>query len=71
MRDDHCFGRILLDHAVGGCWYDTLDRRRVGFRQLSDEQLEATVALAERIRAQGDPLLRRLNQQSLAWRGKG
>jgi predicted nucleotidyltransferase len=21
---DHCFGRIVLDHAVGGCWYDVL-----------------------------------------------
>ena len=24
---DHCFGRIVLDHAVGGRWYDVLDRR--------------------------------------------
>ncbi len=25
---DHCFGRIVLDHAVGGRWYDVLVRRR-------------------------------------------
>ena len=71
VRADHCFGRIVLDHTVGGCWYDVLDRRRgPAFRQLTDEQLRAAVALAERIAAEGDPLLRRMNAQSLAWRGK-
>ena len=68
---DHCFGRIVLDHAVGGCWYDQLDRRRSpAFAQLDDEQLVAAVQLAERIVAEGDPLLRRLDDQSLRWRGK-
>jgi hypothetical protein len=71
VRADHCFGRIVLDHTVGGCWYDVLDRRGgPAFRQLTDDQLRAAVALAERIVAEGDPLLRRLNAQSLAWRGK-
>ena len=70
--DDHCFGRILLDHAVGGRWYDHLDRsRRVpAHRQLTDDQLARAVAVAERVLAEGDPLLRRLDAQSLAWRGK-
>ncbi len=46
---DHCFGRILLDHAVGGRWYDALDRRRSpASAQLDDDQLAAAVALAER-----------------------
>ncbi len=68
---DHCFGRILLDHAVGGRWYDALDRRRSpAFAQLDDEQLAGAVALAERVLAEGDPLLRELDGQSLAWRGK-
>ena len=71
VRADHCFGRIVLDHTVGGCWYDVLDRRRgPAFTQLSDDQLRAAIALAERIVADGDPLLRRLNDQSLRWRGK-
>jgi len=39
LRHDHCFGRVLLDDAVGGCWYDVLDRRRTGFRQLDDVRL--------------------------------
>lgn len=68
---DHCFGRIVLDHAVGGRWYDVLDRRRSpAFAQLSDEQLAGAVALAERVLAEGDPLLRELDARSLTWRGK-
>jgi proline racemase len=67
---DHCFGRIVLDHAVGGCWYDVLDRRRSpAFVQLDDEQLQRAVDLAEQIRVEGDGLLRRLDDQSLRWRG--
>ena len=68
---DHCFGRIVLDTVVGGRWYDVLDRRRSpAFAQLDDERLTAAVALAERVLAEGDPLLRELDAQSLAWRGK-
>ncbi len=67
---DHCFGRIVLDTTVGGRWYDVLDRRRTAFRQLDDEQLAGAVALAERLLAEGDPLLRELDARSLAWRGK-
>jgi hypothetical protein len=70
LRDDHCFGRVLLDDAVGGCWYDVLDRRRTAFLQLSDEQLAGAVALGERLLVEGDPLLRELDERSLAWRGK-
>jgi hypothetical protein len=69
VRSDHCFGRIVLDHTVGRCWYDVLDRTRSpAFQQLDDGQLRYAVELAERIEAEGDLLLRRLNKQSLAWR---
>ncbi len=70
LRLDHCFGRVLLDAAVGGCWYDALDRRRAAYRQLTDEQLAGAVALGRRLLEEGDPLLRALDAQSLAWRGK-
>lgn len=70
LRLDHCFGRVLLDHAVGGCWYDALDRRRPAFRQLDDAQLAGAVAMGERLLVEGDPLLRALDAQSLLWRGK-
>ena len=70
VEADHCFGRIVLGNAVGGCWYDVLDRRRsLAFAQLDDAQLRVAVGLAERIEAEGDPLLRRLDEQSLRWRG--
>ncbi|QJY47434.1 hypothetical protein [Pseudonocardia broussonetiae] len=68
---DHCFGRIVLDAAVGGCWYDVLDRRRSpAFAQLDDAQLAAAVELAERMAVEGDPLVREHDARSLAWRGK-
>ena len=71
LRLDHCFGRVLLDDAVQGCWYDHLDRRTgPAYRQLDDRQLAGAVALAERLLAEGDPLLRELDARSLAWRGK-
>jgi hypothetical protein len=70
LREDHCFGRVLLDDAVGACWYDVLDRRRTAFRQLDDDRLAGAVALAERLLAEGDPLLRELDARSLTWRGK-
>ena len=70
LRLDHCFGRVLLDHAVGGCWYDVLDRRRPAYRQLDDAQLQGAVELGRRLLDEGDPLLRALDAQSLVWRGK-
>ena len=70
LREDHCFGRVLLDDAVGGCWYDVLDRRRTAFTQLDDAQLAGRSELAERLLEEGDPLLRELDARSLAWRGK-
>ena len=56
---DHCFGRIVLDR-----------RRSPAFEQLDDAQLATAVALAERMSAEGDRLVRVLDAQSLAWRGK-
>ena len=70
LRDDHCFGRVLLDDAVGSCWYDVLDRRRTAFVQLDDAQLARAVAQGERLLQEGDGLLRELDAQSLRWRGK-
>jgi proline racemase len=65
---DHCFQRILLDHAVGGCWYDHV-AGRPAYRQLDDERLAAAVALG-RVIVAGEADLHALNHQSLAWRGK-
>ena len=66
---DHCFGRIVLDNTVGGCWYDVLGRRGgPAFTRLDDEQLTRAVGLAESVAAGGDGVLRELNDRSLAWR---
>lgn len=71
LRLNHCFGRVLLDDAVGGCWYDHLDRKAgPAYRQLDDTQLAGAVALGERLLTEGDPLLRELDARSLTWRGK-
>lgn len=71
LRLNHCFGRVLLDDAVGGCWYDHLDRRAgAAYRKLDDTRLAGAVELGERLLREGDPLLRTLDARSLAWRGK-
>lgn len=69
VRNDHCFQRILLDHAVGGCWYDHI-AERPAYRHLDADRLAAAVALGEAVAA-GSADLHALNAQSLAWRGKG
>lgn len=68
VRADHCFQRILLDHATGGCWYDHV-ARRPAYKHLAADRLAAAVALGEAVLA-GTADLRALNAQSLAWRGK-
>jgi hypothetical protein len=68
---DHCFGRVLLDDAVGACWYDVLGRGRgAAFRRLDDAQLAHAVAQGERMLREGAETVRALDAQSLAWRGK-
>lgn len=68
VRLDHCFQRILLDHAVGGRWYDRV-AGRPAYRHLDDASLAAAIALGEAVAA-GDADLHALNAQSLRWRTK-
>ncbi len=68
VRFDHCFQRILLDHAVGGRWYDHV-AGRPAYRHLDDAQLAGAVALGEAVAA-GERDLNALNARSLRWRGK-
>ena len=72
LRFDHCFSRVILDALFGGCWYDHLERRRgrSAESQLATEQLTRAITLARGMLAGGDTEVRRLNTQSLAWRGK-
>ena len=68
VRLDHCFQRILLDHAVGGRWYDHV-AGRPAYRHLGQAALARAVALG-RDAAAGRTDLAALNRQSLVWRGK-
>ena len=68
VRHDHCFQRILLDHACGGRWYDSISDRPA-YRAADGATLQRAVQLAEQV-AEGSADLHRLNLQSLAWRGR-
>jgi hypothetical protein len=69
VRYNHCFQRIILDNLFGRCWYEVLDRKQgPACKQLTEAQLEAAIALAERIIAEPDAYLHQLNQNSLRWR---
>ena len=68
IRFDHCFMRVCLDHAIGQPWHERV--RRPAIRHMTDDQLRAAIAVADRIVA--DPsALPGLNSQSLAWRKAG
>jgi hypothetical protein len=68
VHADHCFQRILLDHAVGGRWYDAV-ARRPAYRHIAEPLLARAVALGHAVES-GAADLPALNRQSLAWRGK-
>ena len=70
VRFNHCFQRIVLDNLFNGCWYDMLNRRESAYRQLTEQQLEGAIALAEAMVNQPDDYLEQLNQNSLRWRRK-
>jgi hypothetical protein len=66
IRLDHCFARVLLDNAVGGCWYDFIPGRPA-YRRASDAQLQAAVALGQAAETGGLDLTA-ANRRSLHWR---
>ena len=67
IRFDHCFQRILLDHAAGGPWREKI--AAPAYRNATDAQLEAAVELGEAALS-GEADLAELNRRSLAWRRK-
>jgi len=69
LRLDHCFQRILLDDACGGCWHDHIVGRPA-YANAPDAVLARAIATGEALLA-GTADLIALNAQSLAWRGKG
>ena len=67
VRLDHCFARILLDHACGGPWRDHV--AAPAWRTMPPDRLAAAVDLGEAVLA-GRADLAELDRASLAWRGK-
>jgi hypothetical protein len=67
VRLDHCFARILLDHACGGPWRDHV--KPPAHANMPAERLEAAIAMGEAVLA-GEADLGALNRRSLEWRGK-
>ena len=65
---DHCFQRILLDNAVGAKWNEEIPAP--AYRNAEDAVLEKAIALGRSAIA-GTEDLAELNNNSLAWRGKG
>ena len=68
VRADHCFQRILFDHAFGGRWYDHI-AKRPAYTHAPADRLAAAIALGRAVIAGGADL-HALNRASLAWRGK-
>lgn len=66
VRADHCFGRILLDNACGGVWYEVI-AGRPAYAHADRALLDRAIALAEATLA-GRADLAELNRRSLAWR---
>ncbi len=54
IRLDHCFMRVCLDAAFGAPWTAALKTPAV--RHMTDSQLAAAVAVAERVAAEPDTL---------------
>lgn len=69
IRDDHCFGRVVLDNVFEDEWYDHVDGRPA-YEHLSHAQLERALAIADRMLRAGVPAVEELNANSLRWRGE-
>lgn len=64
---DHCFARILLDHACGGPWRDHV--KAPAYANMPADRLEIAIGLGESVLS-GEADLSAMNRRSLAWRGK-
>ena len=67
IRDDHCFGRVVLDNTFGGVW-DEHVTGSPAYEQLTPAELETALELAERMLTEGTPAVVELNDRSLRWR---
>ncbi len=62
VRYNHCFQRIILDNLFGCCWYQVLERKQEpAYKQLTEDQLEQAIVLANNIIGQPNSYLQQLN----------
>ena len=66
---DHCFGRVVLDNLFEDEWYSHVEGRPA-YKQLSREDLQQAIEIADRMLTRGQPAVEELNQNSLRWRDK-
>jgi hypothetical protein len=67
VRLDHCFARILLDHACGGPWRESVPAP--AWANMPPDRLARAIELGEAVLTDRADLSA-LNRRSLAWRGK-
>ncbi|MEO1282788.1 MAG: hypothetical protein AAFV69_13745, partial [Pseudomonadota bacterium] len=67
VSQDHCFARILLDHACGRPWREAIEPP--AWRNAREETMIAALRAGESVLA-GEADLHELNHQSLRMRGK-
>jgi hypothetical protein len=72
IRLNHCFGRVILDNIFKGNWRDFLDgeSKMPAYKQLSLDQLETALQLAQMMLDLQREYTVLLNNRSLAYRGK-
>lgn len=71
VKFNHCFARIILDNLFGCCWYEAIDRQKgAAYKQLSIEQLQEAIEIAEAIIDRPDSYIQQLNLNSLRWRNQ-
>lgn len=66
---DHCFARVVLDNLFRDKWYNHVDGRPA-YENLSCEELNEAIKIADRMLTEGKSAVEELNQNSLQWRGK-
>lgn len=64
---DHCFARVVLDNIFEDKWSHHISRPPA-YKQLSEDQLQAAIGIADRMLTEGRPAVEALNEQSLRWR---
>lgn len=69
IRFNHCFLRVVYDNLFGARWNTVLPPGKPAIHQLTEEQLEQAIEIGEEVIADAD-VCRRLNEQSLRYRGK-